>query len=185
MSKIVKELCYFGLKICPSYLLQRPAGPLPYLGPLFSFLTHGHLALAGVLPAGRQPPGDGRRQSVTPAALPACRHRSPAIARSRPIAQPPPPIARSRPAPRAPDATASPRAARCQAPAVHVRLSGMARWRRPPQPVKQPLVARYARRQPPSVRNLLATIPSEHCRINSCMQIRRLCLIVISFALQD
>ena len=60
MSKIVKELCYFGLKICPSCLLQRPAGPLPYLGPLFAFLTHGHLALAGVLPAGRQPPGDGR-----------------------------------------------------------------------------------------------------------------------------
>jgi hypothetical protein len=102
-----KEILYPQIQgVTPSYLLQRPAGPLPYLGPLFSFLTHGHLALAGVLPAGRQPPGDGRRQSVTPAALPACRHRSPAIARSRPIAQPPPPIARSRPAPRAPDATA-------------------------------------------------------------------------------
>jgi hypothetical protein len=94
----VKELCYFGLKICPSYLLQRPAGPLPYLGPLFSFLTHGHLALAGVLPAGRQPPGqeDGHRQSVTPAALPPpltghraqspSRHRPPRVVDQRPDA---------------------------------------------------------------------------------------------------
>jgi hypothetical protein len=114
------------------------------------------------------------------------RHRPSRVVdqRRRPEPQTPPPSAPSRPA------AASPRAARCQAPAVPVRLSGVARWRRPPQAsacqaVKQPLGARYARRQPASVRNLLATIPSEHCRINSCMQIRRLCLIVINFALQD
>jgi hypothetical protein len=159
MSKIVKELCYFGLKICPSYLLQRPAGPLPYLGPLFSFLTHGHLALAGDLPValfrfrsstGRQPLGqeDGRRQSITPAALPPSltsnrvqspsRHHPACVVDQRPAATAQPP-------PRRAQRAASLPGARSVCPA----------WQRPPQPVRPPLGARYARYQPASVRNLL------------------------------
>jgi hypothetical protein len=142
---------------------------------------------AGWSPAART---GGRTPSVRHASRPAATAHRP----SRAVAQPPPPTARSRPAPRrhrpacadAQPTAAQPPPRRAQHAARRPQcLSGCPAWRRLAQPVKQPLGARYARRQPASVRNLLATIPSEHCRINSCMQIRRLCLIVISFALQD
>jgi hypothetical protein len=47
MSKIVKELCYFGLKICPSCLLQ-PAHYHVLAHYSHTSIPHGHLI--GALP---------------------------------------------------------------------------------------------------------------------------------------
>jgi len=115
MSKIVKELCYFGLNF---YLLQ------------LAHYSHTHGQPASALPvvASRQDRTTGGRQDDSPSRQPPYRHRPPRAPRSRPAAhsQPPPPSAQlpsRRLAARSALQEIRNRPTGAQAPAVPVRLS--------------------------------------------------------------
>jgi hypothetical protein len=162
----VKELCYFWAKFLPP-----PAGPLGNYHILAHYSPTQSLACCPLplfhwlLDASRQDRTGRQDARHTPAARPPSRHRPSATAR-RTQSPRRPAGSRHRPARAAGRlAAASPRAACSALPGnTTLRRTGAPRCsgvQRPPQ-LRQPLDALYAHRQPASVRNLLATIPSEH-----------------------